>query len=223
MNTDPHTTFRRCNLTNGGEDGPYALQQLELQSNISLIKTQYFESNVIENKSKELSRRLAASLRLLLIPDQDISIGHTSPQHEELQHAGLSFNQGPSLQPADALYDATLCALRLKTHLIPCQKRFQLSYILPGTQFDPTTMQQDQAMVEDPVASRQPKRPRIVPGTDVVRLCVFPALYERDLPSWSGDYPVAADVQGCLLDSQKFAMDGKLEGYVLVAKAVVLV
>ncbi len=179
---------------------------------------------MIEDKSRELSHRLAASLRSLLLPDQDISDGHASPRHEALQYADLSFIQGPSIQPADAVYDAILSALRLKTLLVTCQKRFQLSYILPGTRFDSATMKQDYAVLEDPPAIRQPKRPRIVPDVDEeVRLCVFPALYQCTPPSGSDNDPVAGDVQSCLLDSKQFVTDGNLEGYVLVAKAVVLV
>ncbi len=144
-------------------------------------------------------------------------------------------NQMPSLSPADALHETFISALLLKSQLTLCQRRFKLVFFYPDTPFDPTTMHKDSSGLDDYNTSRRHKRPQITPEADidvdidlsddhhVVRLCLFPALYQSPLPKIPSDHSIGGDVESWLLDYRKFATNDKLDGYSLVARAVVLV
>jgi hypothetical protein len=186
-------------------------------SSKSLIKTDYFESEIISTKSKELSCRLIASLRPFLVSGLDV---RSQPQYEMSSQVGSYLDQLQSLSPPDALQDMLICALSLKSYLSLCQKRFRLVFFFPGTPFNTETMKENN---DTERAIRKNHRQQISPVVDTsanrrVKLCLFPALYECPLPGISSEH----NVESWLFSYQTFTTEGDFESYKLVTKAVVV-
>ncbi|KAH8900615.1 hypothetical protein GQ53DRAFT_740611 [Thozetella sp. PMI_491] len=215
--------YRRVILA---KDGPRTLQRIDLRSNQSLIETECFMSKLIEDESRELSCRLIASLSSFLISGQDAGSSDLSCQQELSNQISSSLNP---LSPDAALHETFACALNLKARLVLCRKRFQLVFFQPGTPFDTTTMYKNSAALGEDVRRIRHKPPLFNSKVNTsnnehhsVRLCIFPALYECPLPEISDEYPIGGEVESCVVECQEFVSGGDLEGYVLVAKAVVL-
>ncbi|KAI1425932.1 hypothetical protein F5Y12DRAFT_713812 [Xylaria sp. FL1777] len=177
--------YRDCLLM---RDGPHGLEAVNRLAHKALISEPYFESEIIQTKSRESATKLAKTIVPLLIaepdPCEDVTMENGSSDPVEEAEPLLFHNVMDSFQ------DIFADAMRLRARLLITGKQYQAIFARPGQKFNTTTMNKD-AWNYDGYTQRRKSKTKFNASHrssntarsddedqgEKVNICLFPAIY----------------------------------------------
>lgn len=130
-------------------DGPNSLRDLDLLAHKSLISHANFISQIIANKARKLASQLVEALSPFINSSTDITPGDEmvdiTPGADPSLHIEDDEDQGEKgISPTEAFQSVVETALTVRARMIlGGPKQYGLVYVLPGTDFNSETMNQN--------------------------------------------------------------------------------
>ncbi|KAI8948410.1 hypothetical protein F4801DRAFT_556841 [Xylaria longipes] len=226
--------YRDCLLL---RDGPHGLKTVDVLAHKALVSEPYFESAIIQTKSKESAVRLAKMIGLLLTADHN-PCGETIMENGSSDSsAGAEYSVFSAA--TDLFQDVFASALRLRARLLITGKRYQAIFARPGQEFDASTMNKDgwnyngynprrksrtKVNAKHSNSSNTTRSDDGVQG-EIVKMCLFPAIYEYSAKP-THDLGLMLEAKSLVVDYNNFTTPDELSledlSTAVVSKAVVL-